>query len=218
MIVNPGPGGPSNTTGERTMRFSYYGQPYGYAPTLGYYADPVEAYYGAAPGYGAYAAEPAYGYYGEAEPVGYYADETPLGYYADPYAGQHPNMGAYYGPPPGYAQAPEMAGYGDPYGDPYGDAYAGDQYADAETYGDGEDFADEYPGVADYADNDMSGYVRETPPPFNAGCPMPTNVGMGDADAFAGYVAPSGVNATCQEFTAQPGSPASVPDTFRPLW
>lgn len=210
MIVNPGPGGPGNHAGERAMRLGYYGygHPYGYAaaPAPGYYAGPADAYYGAAPQYAGYYAGPAAGY-GEYEPVGYYAQEMPLGEYGeDPYA-----IGAYGPIPPGYAEMPEMVGYGDP-------------YAEADVYGEGEDFADDFAQeYAGYADDDMGGYVRETPPTFNAGCPMPTNTGMGvagmgAAEPLEGYVRPGEVSPACQQFTPQPASQSSVPETFRPLW
>jgi hypothetical protein len=61
--------------------------------------------------------------------------------------------------------------------------------------------------------------VRETEPPFNAGCPLPTNVaGFGESEDLAGYIRPTTVNAACGQFTGQPGQPPSVPETFKPLW
>jgi len=207
MIVNPAPAGPGEP-GERTMRFHYYGQPQDVA---GY------GYYGEAPqfpgyaGYGHYA-DPAevagYGYYGDPEPVGYYAEETPVGYYGDdPNAMAEPETAGY-----GYGQMPEMVGYGD-------------------GYGDGDPFADEYPGVSDYAadysgyddyaeygDPGVEGYVRDVPSPFNAGCPLPLNTGLAAGDNFAGYSKPGDVSPSCSVFAEQPGSPSMVPDTLRPLW
>jgi hypothetical protein len=271
MIVNPGPGGPGNHAGERTMRFAYYGAPQGYGNTgygnagyghagygqaeptgVGYYGEPVGYYgappygyapgpvhgygyapqYAAAPQYGHYAAAPHYGAppqygapqfhgapnygaYGEHEPVGYYADEAPpMGYYGnDPYA-QPVGPVAGYGAYAGYADVPpEMAGYGEPYG----------QYAAEDPSIGAEEFADEYPGVAesygDYAaDPEFAGYERERPPPFNAGCPMPTNVGLGDAEPFAGYVRPATVGPTCPDLVPQTSVSSELPETLRPLW
>lgn len=193
------------------MRFQYYGEPYevGYyaePPEMGYYAEPVESYYGEAPeyaGYGYGVAAPYYGQvepgYGEAEPVGYYAEELPFGYYGeDPYAA----MGEYE-PVAGCGEMPEMVGYG----------YDGGGYDEYEPLG------EEYPGVADFGAQEVAGYVRDVPPAFNAGCPMPTNVaGLGEAESFAGYIRPTDVNASCQQFTPQAGGAPSLPDTFRPLW
>jgi hypothetical protein len=199
------------------MRFHYYGDPY----SLGYYGAPVAGYHGEAPqfpgyaGYGYYGAPDLSGYgyygtaepgYGEPEPVGYYADEAPVGYY-----GEDPNAFAEYEPVAGcgYGEMPEMVGYG-------------------EDYGEAEPFAEEYPGVSDYAEDisgyddygepGIEGYVREVPAPFNAGCPMPTNTGLAEAETFAGYTRPGEVSPACTGFTEQPGSPSNVPDTLRPLW
>jgi hypothetical protein len=74
------------------------------------------------------------------------------------------------------------------------------------------------PGMADYGAG-YNGYVRETRPRFNPGCPMPTNVqGFGEAETFQGYVKPSTVNPACGQFTPQPGQEAATPDNFKPLW
>ena len=84
-----------------------------------------------------------------------------------------------------------------------------------------------YPGgFGYYAEPEMSGYVRQTDaPPYNPGCPMPTNVaGFGEpeqfseGDPFAGYQRPSTVNPSCGQFTPQPGVSDFVPETFKPLW
>ena len=210
--------------------YGYYAQPaqYGYFaqevpanppvdPTYGYYAqvDPNDGYGYFAdddPTWGYYPQEnPTYGYYAqEAEPdrwEGYdyghyepaiYSQPGPMGYYAEdvpvgPY-NQAP-MG-YYGedvPVGPYNQTPMGYGYGDP--EP--------QY--------------ESPAVGYYGGPEYSGYAREVSPPFNAGCPLPTNVNGLD-DGFAGYARPATVNASCSQFTEQPGSPAVAPDTFKPLW
>jgi len=232
------------------MRFSYYGQPpvqYAETPEMGYYGAPAPAFYGYdAPGpadyagyagYGGYGGYNGYGGYagyapyGNPEPVGYYAEETPLGYYGDdPYA--HMQGYAGYGHPgyghPGYGEPVE--GYGHPYGNPYGNPYA-DPYGDpySQSYGEscgepegmgGDEFSDD---SNDYGEQEMGGYVRDMPPAFNAGCPMPTNVGMGnvgmgDADTFAGYVRPSDVSPSCREFTPASKSTATLPETLKPLW
>ncbi len=217
--------------------YGYYADPYaGYGyyaedpyppPNYGYYADPSAGYgYYADPsaGYGYYSQYPdmtGYGYYGQypdmtgyaeppagVEPVGYYAEEYPMGYYGNEYSppgyGQEPTYG-YYAEEAQYpmgqheemgywSQAPEMVGYG--------------QY-DPQTA---------YPGMGYYAEPDMSGYVRQTRSPFNAGCPMPTNVAGFDEDPLEGYVKPATVNPNCSQFTPQPGEPIPPPDGFKPLW
>jgi hypothetical protein len=151
-----------------------------------------------------------YGGYG---PVGYYAEtpETPgygpMGYYAE--TPETPG----YGPMGYYAETPETPGYG-----PMG------YYA--ETPGDPryEPMAAAYPEVDGYGayGQDYAGYVRETRPAFNAGCPMPTNVhGYGEPNMqnmVEGYVKPTTVNPMCGQFTPQPGQEAAPPDTFKPLW
>jgi len=99
---------------------------------------------------------------------------------------------------PGYAETREMPGYG---------AY--------------EPLAENYPGMAGYGayGQEYSGYMRETEPAFNAGCPMPSNVhGFGETDGYEGYVRPSTVNPMCGQITPQPGQEAAPPESFRPLW
>ena len=152
-----------------------------------------------------YAQPPEMGYYAEPpEMYGYFAEEPylseelpygevePYGYYAQP-----PEMYGQYEPMGWYGQVPEMVGYG--------------QY---------EPLAEEYPGMAYYAEApDFAGYVRDVPPAFNAGCPMPTNVaGFGEMEPLAGYVRPTEVSPACRDFTPQPGPTPSVPETFKPLW
>ena len=111
--------------------------------------------------------------------------------------------------------------------------YYGDQYEPVGYY------ADEWPmgyytdssemaGYSDYGyygEPDMAGYVRQTAPAYNPGCPIPTNVaGYGeqeqfsDGDPFSGYQRPTSVNASCGQFTPQPGVSDFVPETFKPLW
>jgi len=146
-----------------------------------------------------------------------------MGYYGDPYAGYYGEygqpMGYYgnYGQPMGYyAEAPEVEGYGG-YG-PMG-YYA--ETPEMPGYSRYEPMAEAYPGVDGYGayGQGYGGYVRETDPPFNPGCPMPTNVhGLGEQDVFEGYVKPSTVNPMCGQFTPQPGQEAATPDTFKPLW
>jgi hypothetical protein len=236
MIVNPSP--PGDHQGARHMRFHY-------APQVGYYAEPVEyGYYAEPPEYGYYAepelAEPMeYGWYAETPEVGYFAEEAPYGE-AEPVAGWAEPEFAGWGEPeaygevePGYAEEPigyfaeeYPAGYG--YGE---EPYAG--WAEADPYGEAQEFA-EVPEMVGYgepeplAEDPMSGwvgepefqgYVRDTPPPFNAGCPMPTNVsGFEEAVPLEGYIRPGDVSPTCEAFTPQPGPTPSVPETFKPLW
>jgi len=130
----------------------------------------------------------------------------------------------------GYYGEPAYGYYGDPYG-PVG------YYADELPmgwYGDGSDMAgyDDYQPLSDYADEmsyygdpTMEGYVRQTAPAYNPGCPIPTNVaGYGESEQlaaeepFAGYQRPMTVNPSCGQFTAQPGVSDSMPETFKPLW
>jgi hypothetical protein len=189
---------------EQVYGYGYYGQPeqiYGYGqPEQIYgYGQPEQVY-----GYGYYGqpeqvygyGNPNYGYYGAAEPnswdgYGYYGDYQPesVGYYADEYP-----VGEYAPDPTvtGYGHTPEMVGYGEP--EPYA------------------------PAVSYYGNSDYSGYVRDVPPPFNAGCPVPTNVNGLDDAGFDGFVRPRTVNPTCEKFIEQPGSPTLAPDTFKPLW
>jgi hypothetical protein len=188
----------------------YYAEEY----PVGYYGEeyPMQGYGEEYP-MGHYAEETPYGPMGQPqEPVGYYAEEYPVGYYGEEYPmqgyGEEYPMGHYaeetpYGPmgepqEPGYGQVPEMVGYG--------------AYAPLEQG---------YPGVGYYGydEPDLTGYVRETEPTFNAGCPLPTNVpGVGEAENLEGYIKPTTVNPICPEFTPQPGPTPSAPESFRPLW
>jgi hypothetical protein len=155
--------------------YGSYAQP----PEVGYYAAPADGY----GDYGYYAEPPEFAEYDEPPEFAEYAD--PVAYYAEEYPGIA-----------GYAEMPEMVGYG--------------QY---------EPLAEDWPGVAGYAEPDYSGYVREAPPAYNPGCPMPTNVsGFAEAQPLEGYVQPGTVNPIVEQFTPQPGPSPSVPDTFRPLW
>jgi hypothetical protein len=227
--------------------YGYYAAP---ANGYGYYAnlpDQPELYGDIAPGHdpygpvgyvtgeypmGSYGDPYAMGYYGQ--PMGYYADATdmdgyggygPMGYYADtPEMPGYGPMGYYadtpetpgYGPMGYYADTPETPGYG-----PMG------YYAETPGYPRYEPMAAANPDVDGYGaySQDYAGYVRETHPAFNAGCPMPTNVhGFGEPNmqnmqnTFEGYVKPSTVNPMCGQFTPQPGQEAATPDTFKPLW
>lgn len=244
MIVNPcDPAGDDEAKGAKLMQLHYAGRPgFGYyADPYGQYGDPYGDYagaYGYADPYTGYAdpyagsADPyaGYAYAGYGDPYAGYAD--PYGYYAqaDPGWGQ----GGFYGygddeqvgyyaqedPFDGYgAYADDLPdGYGYGYGYGYGDGYGTeDDPAVAGWYGEGEqDFAAEE-GGAGY--DGYSGFVREGPSPFNAGCPMPTNVAGPDTDdSMGGYVPPPNVNANCGGFRTRPGGAPGVPDTFRPLW
>lgn len=208
------------------MRFQYMQPGYAAPDGYGYYAedpylaqDPyLQGYgYGEIEPYGYYAEawDPAYGPvgeyaedypvegYGAQEPVGYYAEEYPVEGYEEVYPPVYPAsypMGYYaedypYAPvgeaPDGwYGQMPEMPGYGEM------------------------EPLEEYP---DYAP--MSGYVREGESPYNAGCPLPTNVaGYGEPEPLEGYMPARDVSPTCQQFTPQPGPTTPVPETFKPLW
>lgn len=76
-----------------------------------------------------------------------------------------------------------------------------------------------YGEYAGYGEPDLTGYVRETEPTFNAGCPLPTNVpGFGEQENLEAYIKPTTVNPNCPQFTPQPGPTPSVPETFKPLW
>jgi hypothetical protein len=219
MIVNP-----TESNGGRVMRF-YNGQPpaMGY---YGYYGEPEQIYGQYDPGYGPvgyYAEDPYLSHqypYGELDPYtyGYYAEPEypygqvepgyePVGYYAaeDPYLAQEYPYGevdpyGYYAEPEypygeyepmeGYGQMPEMFGY--------------DEYEPLQEY---------------YPEPGTAGYVRQSAPSFNAGCPLPTNVsGFGEEEALQGYVRPSTVNASCGQLNPQPGAEPSMPETFKPLW
>jgi len=221
---------------EPQVDYGYYAEPqvdYGYyaAPAggYGYYAQAPAGYgYYAAPanGYGYYANLPDPGQYGYAEPgydhydpVGYVAGEYPMESYGDPYSmgyyGEQEPMDyrGYYGQPVGYyAAGPEMEGYG--YG-PVG------YYAETPAHPQYEPMAEAYPEKEGYGDcgQGYAGYVRQTEPAFNAGCPMPTNVhGYGETETVEGYVKPTTVNPACDHFTPQPGQRAPIPDNFKPLW
>jgi hypothetical protein len=221
MIVNPNDPRVHAREGVKLMQYSYgeppemgyYAEPpdmgyYGQPPGMGYYGEPPDmGYYGQPPGMGYYAEppemgyygqSPMMGYYGEQEPVGYFAEESPLGYY-----GQYPGMAAYAEHPTmGYYGAmPEMVGYGE------------DPLAEAD------------PNMGYYGEPEMSGYVRDASPAFNAGCPLPTNVAgygesdpYGEAEQMAGYTRPTDVSPSCGQFSLQPGPRSSVPETFKPLW
>lgn len=201
---------------------------YGGWPGFGYYADPYAGYGDPYGGYGGYAGaygygDPYYGYgdpaYGYADPYGYYAQDEPgwgqddtYGYADDEQVGYYAQDSPFDGDV-GYADE-ASDGYGWGYG------YADDDPSMAGWYGEGEqDFgADEgwdgYGGGYGY-----SGFVREGPSPFNAGCPMPSNVAGPEADdSLAGYGPPANVNASVEDFRPQPGGARGVPDTFRPLW
>lgn len=243
MIVNPGE--PGLNQGERLMRFHYaeppemgfYAEPpegYGYfaEDPYGDYAEPPE-------GYGYFAEDP-YGDYGELpEGYGYFA-EDPYGGYAEPPEG----YGYFAEDPYGYyAELPEGYGYlaEEPYGDlpwagygemepvgyfaeeaPYGQYEPVGWYGQVPEmvgYGEMEPLAEDYPGMAYYADPGVAGYVRDLPSPFNAGCPMPTNVaGFGEPQPLEGYMRPAEVSPSCRDFASQPGPTPAVPDTFKPLW
>jgi len=231
---------------EPADHYGYYAEPadhYGYyaepADHYGYYAEPADHYgYYAAPadGYGCYANLPEQ--YVGAEPVGYVAGH--MGYYGDPYAmggyGAYEPMG-YYGY---YGEPAPMEGY---YGEPapmegyYGEAgpmegYYG--YTPMGYYAEGHEapgysqyapLAENHPEMGGYGaygagyGEGYAGYVRETEPRYNAGCPMPTNVhGFGESGAVDGYVRPSTVNPTCDHLTPQPGQHGGLPDSFKPLW
>ncbi len=234
MIVNPYD--PANGAGEgaKVMQFHY-----AQTPGYGYYSARPYGYYGATPGYGAWGSGwsgvPGYGYAAEPEiaqagDVGYYADDYPMGYYADPwegtqwgeadvqpvgyYAGEQP-MGYYAdGQPVGYYAEEQPVGY---YADDYPGYYAVEEPVG--SYADGQEmvgWGEQEP--IGYYEPHFEGYVREVPPAYNPGCPMPTNVaGFGDT-SLEGYVRPQDVSPTCENFKPQPSATAEAPETFRPLW
>lgn len=238
MIVNPSDPRLGLNQGVRLMP-SYY-PPMGY---YGYYAEPPDQYgyfAEAPPGAELYGMGDPYGYYG------YYAEAPEMVGWGDPYGyygyyGEDYPMAEAYEPMGWYGEAPpgqEIYGYGEPmsppgseiygYGEPmppsgseiygYGESMPP---SGSEIYGYGETMppGSEIYGYNEYPDPSMSGYVRETRPTFNARCGCPTNVrGLGEDPRLEGYVKPSTVNASCGQFTPQPGSPASEPDTFKPLW
>jgi hypothetical protein len=225
MIVNPStPGhGVTHMRFHNAPEFGYYAEPYEY----GYYAEPSE--------YGYYAEPMEYGYgWAQAPPeYGYFAEETPYGE-ADPYAGGwgEPTefadwAGVGYGEvEPGYAEA-EPVGYfaqeSPAYAEQPYEGWAGpedlSEYAEVPElvgWGEPEPLAEDAPA---YAAQNFEGYVRDVPSPFNAGCPLPSNVsGFEEADPLAGYIKPETVNAACGAFIEQPGGTPSVPETFKPLW
>jgi hypothetical protein len=136
------------------------------------------------------------GWYGEG-PYGAYAQPPEVSYFADdPTAGYgDPGIGCCEsGRCKCSGRTPELVGWGEP--DPYG-----------------------VPDVAEPPEN-VSGYMRDAPPVFNAGCPMPTNVsGMDEPQPLDGYLAPRDVSPTCREYTPPPdGGTPPLPDTLKPLW
>ncbi len=227
MIVNPFDPARGNGKGVTAMRF----QPG--VPGMGYYSEPELGYFAQPPDFGYFAEDLPLGYYGEdpygedpfgEDPYGAYAEdlysEDPYGYYAeDPY-GEDPH--GWYAEDP-YGEDPYGEGsygwYGqgyaeDPYGeDPYG-WYAEDPYGE-DPYGYYAE--DPYAGVPEMVGyGNYAGYVRDAASPFNAGCPMPSNVsGLGEME---GYVKPGEVSPMCETFTPQPIGTTAVPETFRPLW
>ena len=232
MIVNPFDPNVGFEQGVRLMGYpytqmpniDYYGQPvpppeegYGYfadAPyqPIGYYAampeeagwSQPETYPPYGPGYGHY--QPLYGagqpqpepyepvgYYADEYPPGVYGEDSPLDYYADDV---YPSVESY---------EPTVGWYGQPLVTP-----------DYPQYGAP---PEEYPLMGYYGGPEYAGYVRDVPPPFNAGCPLPTNVaGFSAEEQLEGYVRPVDVSPTCERFTPQPGPTPGVPETFRPLW
>ncbi len=222
---------------EPPEQYGYYGEdPYGaYAgEPYGYYAEhPYDGYGGNS--YGAYGEADVSGYYGYRQPEAYgsygYGTQEPVGYFAE-----DPMMGWYgeesYGQDP-YGESEPMGWYGedpygeDPYGeDPYGESEPMGWYGSVpemvgygEGYGDYAAMGEENPPMGYYGESDMSGYVRDAPPVFNPGCPLPTNVaGLGEADTLAGYTKPADVSPSCPQFTSPSSSQTPLPDTLRPLW
>ncbi len=241
MIVNPCDLRSNNQQPITLMRFhqvpdmGYYAEPpelgyYGEVPqAYGYYSEPPDAgNFAEPPELGWYAQAPdAYTGYAQAPELGYYAEYPEIGYYAAPVNGYPGYQGyAAYSQPAEmayYAEPPEVAEYSEPveyYAEEYpGQAAGYAQMPEMVGYNEYEPLSEDYPGVADYGEPDMAGYVREGPPPYNPGCPMPTNVaGFGESVPLEGYVKPGTVNASCDQFIPQPGPTAAVPDTFRPLW
>jgi len=248
MIVNPYEPG-ADQQGVKLMRFRYAEAPdigYYSAPPeqYGYYAeDPYGAYaedpygyyaedpYGEDP-YGAYGEADVSGYYGYGQPDAYgnyagYGVQEPVGYFAE-----EPMMGGWYGEDPygedPYGESEPMGWYGeDPYGeDPYGEPEPMGWYGSVpemvgygEGYGEYAPLGEEYPSMGYYGESDMSGYVKDAPPTFNPGCPLPTNVaGFGEADTLAGYTKPGEVSPSCPQFTSPASPQGPLPDTLRPLW
>jgi hypothetical protein len=217
--------------------YGYYAEPpvEGY----GYFAEDPYGYYAESPfeGYGYFAEDP-YGYYAESpfEGYGYFAEPPDMGFYAAPQGGYgyfaEDPYGYYAEAPPeseaAYARNVPVAGYGqyEPVGyfaeePPYGQYEPVGWYGQVPEmvgYGEMEPLAEDYPGMADYAEPEIAGYVRDVPPRFNAGCPMPTNVAGFGEPPLDGYVRPTAVSPTCTDFTPQPGPSSAVPDTLKPLW
>jgi len=209
MIVNPFDPR-SNPQHSTFMRFHE-------APEMGYYGEPPEMGY-----YGYYAEPPPeLGYYAQPSGMGYYGEPPELGYYA-----QVPQPYGYYGEPPemgGYAEPPEM-GYAEPV-EYYAEetpmsGYGYAQMPEMVGYSEYEPLAEDYPGMSCYGEPDISGYVREVRrPPYNPGCPIPTNVaGYSESAPLEGYVRPAPTSPSCDNLTPPPGGSSPVPDTFRPLW
>jgi len=197
----------------------YYGEPVGYGAPYGYYADQSDVGWYAEPSEVSYYGDPGYGYY---------ADQPEMRYYGDPGYGYYPQPESTYG----YYGEPAMGHYGDQF-EPvgyYADEWPMGWYADSSDmsgYADYEPPLSDYPErVGYYAEPQMAGYVRQTDTPsYNPGCPMPTNVaGYGEHEQFSegdplsGYQRPKSVNASCEQFTPQPGVRDFVPETFKPLW
>ena len=229
MIVNPYD---PQSTNQQTNLMTFNA-----TPETGYYAGPADyyGYYAAGPetSYDGYYGEPAgygapYGYYADQSDVGWYAEPSEVSYYGDPGYGYYPQPESTYG----YYGEPAMGHYGDQF-EPvgyYADEWPMGWYADSSDmsgYADYEPPLSDYPaGVGYYAQPGMAGYVRQTDTPsYNPGCPIPTNVaGYGeheqfsDVDPLSGYQRPKSVNASCEQFTPQPGVRDFVPETFKPLW
>jgi hypothetical protein len=198
---------------------------YGQVEPIGYYAsDPLSGY--AASSFGAYADDP----YGYAAPFGYYAQapytdlgEDPFAAYAEDPLGEYDEYDDY----DDYSEDP----LGDePYGEePYGEyaedpfsayaeqpfaGYAEDPYGEA---GDGYGMMPEMVGYGEEPPAAMGGYVPDVPSPFNAGCPLPTNVNGFGEPPLEGYQRPRHVSPRVTAFRPA-DAPASSPEAFRPLW
>ncbi|HEY8224585.1 MAG TPA: hypothetical protein VIG25_04855 [Pyrinomonadaceae bacterium] len=221
---------PSDVGGYAEPEFGYYGEPmenYGYFaedPYMSQYSpygevDPAYGYYGQV--------DPAFGYYGEVDPLGYYGEVDPLGYYGYSTLGAWGEPDAYGEVEPVgyfaedfpvgyYGEELPLAGYAE---DPMG-YYGEDPYQHIGYYGQTPEMVGY--GETEYGEPEFGsygGYVRDVPPAFNAGCPLPTNLsGFDDVDGYAGYATPATVNPTCDQMTSQPGSSPSPPETFKPLW
>src|SRR5262245_1081055 len=223
--------------------YGYYRQDpyhYGVGDPYGYYAQPPQmppyagsAFFGQAPyepGYGKTQPEPV-GYYADEspyapigepqEPVGYVAEEYPIGCYGEDYPAT--GYGEDY-PATGYGEDYPMGYYADEYpygpmGEPQEPGYYGQVTPEMVGYGEYAPPEQGYLGVGYYGEPDLGRYVREIEPTFNAGCPMPTNVaGLEEQENLEGYIKPRTVNATCQQFTPEPGRTTSASELFKPLW